>query len=46
MDEIDEKELLANVNAVRPDAVRFAPPLTVTAEEIDQAVERFAGALE
>lgn len=33
------------VNAVRPDAVRLAPPLSVTAEEIDQAVERIAGAL-
>jgi predicted acetylornithine/succinylornithine family transaminase len=33
------------VNAVRPDAIRFAPPLTVTAEEVDQAVDRFAGAL-
>ncbi len=33
------------VNAVRPDAVRFAPPLTITADEVDMAVERFAGAL-
>ena len=27
------------VNPVRPDVVRFMPPLTVTAEEIDEAVE-------
>ncbi|MEX2278964.1 MAG: aspartate aminotransferase family protein [Acidimicrobiia bacterium] len=33
------------VNAVRPDAVRFAPPLTVSAEEVDLALERFAAAL-
>ncbi len=33
------------VNAVRPDAVRFAPPLTITPDEVDMAVERFAGAL-
>jgi acetylornithine aminotransferase len=33
------------VNAVRPDAVRFAPPLTITPDEVDLAVERFAGAL-
>jgi len=33
------------VNAVRPDAVRLAPPLTVTAAEIDAAVERLAAAL-
>jgi len=29
------------VNAVRPDAVRFAPPLTITANEVDEAVSRF-----
>ncbi len=29
------------VNAVRPDAVRFAPPLTISSEEIDVAIERF-----
>lgn len=33
------------VNAVRPDAVRFAPPLTVSAEEVDEALTRFAGAM-
>jgi predicted acetylornithine/succinylornithine family transaminase len=33
------------VNAVRPDAIRFAPPLTVTAEEVDQAIDRFAATL-
>ena len=32
------------VNAVRPDAVRFAPPLTITADEVDLAV-RFARTL-
>lgn len=33
------------VNAVRPDAVRFAPPLTVSADEVTEAVSRFAAAL-
>ena len=33
------------VNNVRPDAVRFAPPLTITSEEADEAVSRFASAL-
>jgi len=33
------------VNNVRPDAIRFAPPLTITADEVTQAVERFAKAL-
>lgn len=33
------------VNAVRPDAVRFAPPLTVSADEVDLALEIFAAAL-
>jgi acetylornithine/N-succinyldiaminopimelate aminotransferase len=33
------------VNAVRPDSVRFAPPLTITAEEVEIALERFAAAL-
>ena len=33
------------VNAVRPDAVRLAPPLSVSASEIDEAVERLAAAL-
>ena len=33
------------VNAVRPDAVRFAPPLSISAEEVEIAVERFAAAL-
>lgn len=33
------------VNAVRPDAVRFAPPLSITAGEVDEAVARFAGAM-
>lgn len=34
------------VNAVRPDVVRFAPPLTMTSAETDEAVARFATALE
>ena len=33
------------LNAVRPNAVRFMPPLNVTAEEVDGAVERLEGAL-
>jgi len=33
------------VNAVRPDAVRFAPPLSISAQEVEIAVERFAAAL-
>ena len=33
------------VNAVRPDAIRFAPPLTVTEGEIDEALARFERAL-
>ena len=33
------------LNGVRPNAVRFMPPLTVTAEEIDEAVGRLENAL-
>jgi predicted acetylornithine/succinylornithine family transaminase len=33
------------VNNVRPNVVRFAPPLTITADEVDQAISRFAAAL-
>ena len=33
------------VNAVRPNAVRFAPPLSITAEEVAEAVRRFAASL-
>ncbi|MEP6852675.1 MAG: acetylornithine transaminase [bacterium] len=33
------------VNAVRPDALRLAPPLIVTEAEVDDAVARLAGAL-
>ena len=33
------------VNAVRPDTVRFAPPLTITADEVSSALDRFATAL-
>ena len=32
-------------NPVRPDIVRFMPPLTVTAEEIDRAVDIIEQAL-
>jgi acetylornithine/N-succinyldiaminopimelate aminotransferase len=34
------------VNAVRPDAVRFAPPLSISADEVEIALELFGGALE
>ena len=34
------------VNAVRPDAVRFAPPLTVSEQEVDVALERFEEAMQ
>jgi predicted acetylornithine/succinylornithine family transaminase len=33
------------VNAVRPDAVRFAPPLTISEDEVAEAVRRFVAAL-
>lgn len=33
------------VNAVRPDAIRLAPPLTVTSEEVSEAVSRLGAAL-
>ena len=33
------------LNAVRPNTVRFMPPLTITAEEIDEAVNRLEVAL-
>ena len=33
------------VNNVRPDAVRFAPPLTITPEETTEAISRFGVAL-
>lgn len=33
------------VNAVRPDAVRFAPPLSVSGEEVAEAVRRFSATL-
>lgn len=32
-------------NNVRPDVIRFAPPLVITAEEVDEALDRFASAL-
>jgi acetylornithine/N-succinyldiaminopimelate aminotransferase len=38
-----ERQLV--VNAVAPDVVRFAPPLTVTRQEIDQAVATVTSAL-
>jgi predicted acetylornithine/succinylornithine family transaminase len=34
------------VNAVRPNAVRFAPPLTISEKEVALALERFAASLE
>ena len=34
------------VNAVRPNAVRFAPPLTITASEVEEAVRRLGAALD
>jgi acetylornithine/N-succinyldiaminopimelate aminotransferase len=34
------------VNAVRPNAVRFAPPLTISGNEIEIALDRFAAALQ
>lgn len=33
------------VNNVRPNAVRFAPPLTISSEETSEAIARFASAL-
>jgi len=33
------------LNGVRPNAVRFMPPLNVSAEEIDEAMDRLSGAL-
>lgn len=33
------------VNAVRPNAVRFAPPLSISTAEVETALERFACAL-
>ena len=33
------------LNAVKPNALRFMPPLTITAEEIDEGVERLEQAL-
>jgi acetylornithine/N-succinyldiaminopimelate aminotransferase len=33
------------VNAVRPDVVRLTPPLTITAQEADEGIARFARAL-
>ena len=33
------------LNAVKPNAIRFMPPLNVTAEEIDQAISRLGDAL-
>ena len=38
-------ELGLVVNNVRPDAVRFAPPLTITPEETAEALSRFGAAL-
>lgn len=38
-------ELGLVINNVRPNAVRFAPPLTISAEETAEAISRFATAL-
>ena len=38
-------ELGLVVNNVRPDAVRFAPPLTISREETAEAISRFGAAL-
>ena len=34
------------VNAVRPDAIRLAPPLVLTEDDVDDAVPRLAAALD
>ncbi|HDL48717.1 MAG TPA: aspartate aminotransferase family protein [Actinobacteria bacterium] len=34
------------VNAVKPDAVRFTPPLTIEANDVDLAIHRFASAVD
>jgi acetylornithine aminotransferase len=34
------------VNAVAPDAVRFAPPLTLIDDELDEMLARFATAVD
>ena len=34
------------INAVRPNAIRFMPPLTVTESEIDQAIIKIKNAIE
>ena len=33
------------VNNVRPDTVRFAPPLSISAAEVEEAARRFSAAL-
>ena len=33
------------LNAVKPNAIRFMPPLTITAEEIDEGIGRLEAAL-
>ena len=33
------------VNNVVPDTVRFAPPLVITSDEVDEAVARFEASL-
>ncbi|MDQ1722192.1 MAG: acetylornithine/N-succinyldiaminopimelate aminotransferase, partial [Pseudonocardiales bacterium] len=33
------------VNADKPDVLRLAPPLIVTEDEVDEALDRLAGAL-
>jgi acetylornithine/succinyldiaminopimelate/putrescine aminotransferase len=34
------------INAVKPNAIRFMPPLTVTKSEIDQAIIKIKNAIE
>jgi acetylornithine/succinyldiaminopimelate/putrescine aminotransferase len=43
MQECEKNGLL--VNSVRPNTIRFMPPLTVSNEEIDRAIEIFDRAL-
>ena len=34
------------LNAVRPNAIRFMPPLTITQEEIDEAIDKLDAVLQ
>ena len=33
------------VNGISPTAIRFAPPLTVSSEEIDEAIDKLSAVL-